>query len=43
MNILKNIIDLDHAMNMELAQKVKVKWGVEGDENSGFFHGVIKK
>ncbi|GJX14037.1 hypothetical protein Tco_0205795, partial [Tanacetum coccineum] len=28
---------------MEAAQKAKVKWAVEGDENSGFFHGIINK
>ncbi|GKB05965.1 RNA-directed DNA polymerase, eukaryota [Tanacetum coccineum] len=26
-----------------MAQKAKVKWAVEGDENSGFFHGTINK
>ncbi|GJU03526.1 RNA-directed DNA polymerase, eukaryota, reverse transcriptase zinc-binding domain protein [Tanacetum coccineum] len=28
---------------MEMAQKAKIKWAVEGDENSGFFHGTINK
>ncbi|GJT10260.1 RNA-directed DNA polymerase, eukaryota [Tanacetum coccineum] len=28
---------------MEAAQKAKVKWAVEGDENFGFFHGIINK
>ncbi|GJQ91492.1 RNA-directed DNA polymerase, eukaryota [Tanacetum coccineum] len=27
----------------DLAQKVKVKWAIEGDENSKFFHGLINK
>lgn len=24
-------------------QKAKVKWGIEADENTKFFHGVINK
>ncbi|GKD38067.1 RNA-directed DNA polymerase, eukaryota, partial [Tanacetum coccineum] len=27
----------------EMAQKAKVRWAIEGDENSKFFHGVINK
>nr|GEW34398.1 putative RNA-directed DNA polymerase, eukaryota, reverse transcriptase zinc-binding domain protein [Tanacetum cinerariifolium] len=29
--------------NMDNAQKVKVKWSIERDENSKFFHGIINK
>ena len=35
--------DLDHISHMDLAQKSRVRWGVEGDENSGYFHGVINR
>nr|GEV73806.1 cysteine-rich receptor-like protein kinase [Tanacetum cinerariifolium] len=28
---------------MEVAQKAKIKWAVEGDENSKYYHGVINK
>lgn len=27
----------------DLAQKAKVQWSVEGDGNSAFFHGMLKK
>nr|GFD03497.1 RNA-directed DNA polymerase, eukaryota [Tanacetum cinerariifolium] len=28
---------------MELAQKAKIKWSIEGDENFYFFHGILNK
>ncbi|GJW27992.1 RNA-directed DNA polymerase, eukaryota [Tanacetum coccineum] len=34
---------LDSLESMERAQKVKIKWAVEGDENTGFFQGIINK
>ncbi|GJR63780.1 hypothetical protein Tco_1505942 [Tanacetum coccineum] len=33
---------LDSLESMERAQKVKIKWAVEGDENTGFFHEIKK-
>ncbi|GJX68159.1 hypothetical protein Tco_0303886, partial [Tanacetum coccineum] len=36
--------DFDKSEAKDLAQKAnKVKWTVEGDENTKFFHGVLKK
>lgn len=26
-----------------MAQKIKTKWGVEGDENTKFFHSMLKR
>nr|GEV16929.1 retrovirus-related Pol polyprotein from transposon TNT 1-94 [Tanacetum cinerariifolium] len=41
LKILKGLIQ--KMESIELAQKAKVKWFIEGDENSKFFHGIINK
>ncbi|GKB76957.1 RNA-directed DNA polymerase, eukaryota, partial [Tanacetum coccineum] len=41
--IIQQLQKCDKLDSMEMAQKAKVKWAVEGDENSGFFHGTINK
>ncbi|GKE24141.1 hypothetical protein Tco_1435653 [Tanacetum coccineum] len=41
--ILHQIQKIDNLESKERAQKAKIKWAVEGDENSGFFHGIINK
>nr|GEZ52538.1 RNA-directed DNA polymerase, eukaryota, reverse transcriptase zinc-binding domain protein [Tanacetum cinerariifolium] len=33
--------DLDHLVRLDLIQKAKVKWAIEGDENSKYFHGIV--
>ncbi|GJY42770.1 RNA-directed DNA polymerase, eukaryota [Tanacetum coccineum] len=38
---LKTLEDLEHLKNLDLKQKAKVNWAIEGDENSKFFHGII--
>nr|GEV68022.1 RNA-directed DNA polymerase, eukaryota [Tanacetum cinerariifolium] len=43
MNIIKQLAALDNIASMELAQKAKVRWSIEGDENSKYFHGIINK
>ncbi|GJT35339.1 putative RNA-directed DNA polymerase, eukaryota, reverse transcriptase zinc-binding domain protein [Tanacetum coccineum] len=40
MKILSNI---DRKETSDHAQKVKVKWALEGDENTSFFYGSLKK
>nr|GFB53601.1 RNA-directed DNA polymerase, eukaryota [Tanacetum cinerariifolium] len=42
-NLFRNLKDIDHKDSIDLAQKVKIKWAVEGDENSKFFHGIVNK
>ncbi|GJT36521.1 cysteine-rich receptor-like protein kinase 2 [Tanacetum coccineum] len=34
--------DLNRKDSLDLAQKAKIKWAIEGDENTQFFHGSLK-
>ncbi|PWA97160.1 cytochrome P450 [Artemisia annua] len=43
LDIMKHLADLEKKEGMDLAQKLKLKWGLEGDENSKFFHAMLKK
>ncbi|GJT26323.1 RNA-directed DNA polymerase, eukaryota [Tanacetum coccineum] len=38
-----NRIDFNNATSLDMAQKDKIQWAIEGDENSKFFHGIINK
>ncbi|GJY51180.1 RNA-directed DNA polymerase, eukaryota [Tanacetum coccineum] len=42
-SLLKDIHDLDKRHSSDLAQKAKIQWVIEGDENSKYFHGIINK
>ncbi|GJS47552.1 RNA-directed DNA polymerase, eukaryota, reverse transcriptase zinc-binding domain protein [Tanacetum coccineum] len=41
--LLKEQDDIQQLEDMDLIQKDKVKWDVEGDENTKFFHGILKQ
>ncbi|GJS77396.1 hypothetical protein Tco_0727277 [Tanacetum coccineum] len=40
MNSINNIVKI---YDSQALQKAKIKWAIEGDENSRFFHGIINK
>nr|GEW31453.1 RNA-directed DNA polymerase, eukaryota, reverse transcriptase zinc-binding domain protein [Tanacetum cinerariifolium] len=40
---MNKLTSLENMESSELVQKAKVKWSIEGDENSKFFHGIINK
>ncbi|GJU41859.1 RNA-directed DNA polymerase, eukaryota [Tanacetum coccineum] len=37
------VADSNAMESMDLAQKAKINWAIEGDENSKYFHGIINK
>ncbi|PWA79876.1 hypothetical protein CTI12_AA199580 [Artemisia annua] len=43
MEIMKQLHDLNSSNNIDFVQKAKVRWAIEGDENTKFFHGVINR
>ncbi|GJU60063.1 putative RNA-directed DNA polymerase, eukaryota, reverse transcriptase zinc-binding domain protein [Tanacetum coccineum] len=41
--LLQEIEKIDKFASMDIIQKAHVKWDIEGDENSKFFHGLINQ
>ncbi|GKE06412.1 RNA-directed DNA polymerase, eukaryota [Tanacetum coccineum] len=41
--VVNSIEELDKLQSMEAAQKAKIKWAIEGDENSKYYHGILNK
>ncbi|GKD62718.1 RNA-directed DNA polymerase, eukaryota, partial [Tanacetum coccineum] len=42
-DLMSNLNDLKEMEDMDFVQKAKVRWAIEGDENSKYFHGIINK
>nr|GEV35355.1 hypothetical protein [Tanacetum cinerariifolium] len=42
-NLFCDLKDIDLKDSIDLAQKAKIKWAVEGNENFKFFHGIMNK
>ncbi|GJZ77662.1 hypothetical protein Tco_0642334, partial [Tanacetum coccineum] len=41
--LLKELHDINMAEYMEMAQRAKIRWAIEGDENSKYFHGILNQ
>ncbi|GKE49213.1 hypothetical protein Tco_1480471, partial [Tanacetum coccineum] len=42
-NVVRTLQDLEKLHSLEMAQKTKIKWAIEGDENSKYYHGILNK
>ncbi|GJT42222.1 RNA-directed DNA polymerase, eukaryota, reverse transcriptase zinc-binding domain protein [Tanacetum coccineum] len=42
-NVVRTLQDLEKLHSLEMAQKSKIKWAIEGDENSKYYHNILNK
>nr|GEU52410.1 putative RNA-directed DNA polymerase, eukaryota, reverse transcriptase zinc-binding domain protein [Tanacetum cinerariifolium] len=40
-SLLNELHNINKCLSLDMAQKVKVRWAVEGDENTKFFYGIV--
>ncbi|GKD98841.1 hypothetical protein Tco_1382738 [Tanacetum coccineum] len=43
LEVLKQLHDVQSSNNRDIMQKAKIRWAIEGDENSKYFHVIINK
>nr|GFC10924.1 RNA-directed DNA polymerase, eukaryota [Tanacetum cinerariifolium] len=41
--VIRLIQEVEKVDAIEVAQKAKIKWSIEGDKNSKYYHGVLNK
>nr|GEX91986.1 RNA-directed DNA polymerase, eukaryota [Tanacetum cinerariifolium] len=41
--LLNDLQELNNRNDMEISQKAKIQWSIEGDENSKYFHGIMNE
>ncbi|GJR45998.1 hypothetical protein Tco_1314101 [Tanacetum coccineum] len=39
--LMKSLNDINSLETMEVAQKAKLRWAIEGDENTKYYHGIL--
>ncbi|GKA23216.1 RNA-directed DNA polymerase, eukaryota [Tanacetum coccineum] len=42
-DLMKQLQDVKYLETSDYAQKAKIQWAIEGDENSKFYHGIINR
>ncbi|GKD77438.1 hypothetical protein Tco_1340059 [Tanacetum coccineum] len=42
-NVVRSLQELENLQSLEAAQKSKIKWAIEGDENSKYYHRILNK
>ncbi|GKG17872.1 hypothetical protein Tco_0372170, partial [Tanacetum coccineum] len=42
-NVVRSLQELENLQSLEVVQKSKIKWAIEGDENSKYYHRILNK